>query len=86
MRLELLRLARAVVTDADADPELRRKARALEGRCLGRLVIGSLSAGDLTSAIRALVIQDGRSSLAPLRALGYGTLDLLFTGRMGQGR
>jgi glycosyltransferase involved in cell wall biosynthesis len=86
MRLELLRLARAVATDRDAGPDLRRKARALEGRCVGRLVVGSLSAGDLMGAIRALVTQDGRSSLAPLFALGYGTLDLLFTGRMGAGR
>jgi glycosyltransferase involved in cell wall biosynthesis len=86
MRLELLRLARAVVTGADAGPELRRKARALEGRCLGRLAVSSLSAGDLAGAIRALVTQDGRSSLAPLLALGYGTLDLFLTGRMGAGR
>jgi glycosyltransferase involved in cell wall biosynthesis len=86
MRRELLRLARAVVAGADTGPELRRKARALEGRCLGRLVVSSLSAGDLIGAIRALVIKDGRSSLAPLFALGYGTLDVLFTGRMGAGR
>src|SRR5262249_37652952 len=86
MRAELLRLARAIVTNADAGPELRRKARALEGRCLGRSLVSSLSAGDLMGAIHALVIRDGRSSLAPLFALGYGMLDLLFTGRMGVGR
>jgi hypothetical protein len=49
-------------------------------------VASSLSAGDLMGAIRTLVTEDGRSSLAPLFALGYGTLDLLFTGRMGAGR
>jgi glycosyltransferase involved in cell wall biosynthesis len=86
MRAELLRLARAIVTNTDAGPALRRKARALEGRCLGRTVIGSLSAGDLTGAIRTLTMQDGQSSLAPLFALGYGTFDRLFTGRMGVGR
>ncbi len=86
MRGELLRLARAIVTNPDAGPEVRRKARALEGRCLGRSVISSLSAGDVRSAIRALVLRDERSSLAPVLALGYGTLDLLFTGRMGAGR
>jgi glycosyltransferase involved in cell wall biosynthesis len=86
MRAELLRLARAIITNTDVGPELRRKARALEGRCLGRSVISSLSAGDLMGAIHALVMHDGRSSLAPLSALGYGMLDLLFTGRMGLGR
>jgi glycosyltransferase involved in cell wall biosynthesis len=86
MRAELLRLARAIVANTDAGPELRRKARALEGRCLGRSVIRSLSAGDLVGAIRALAARDGQSSLAPLFALGYGTLDLLLTGRMGAGR
>ncbi len=86
MRAELLRLARATVTNTDAGPQLRRKARALEGRCLGRSVIRSLSAGDLMGAIHALVIHEGRSPLAPLFALCYGMLDLLFTGRMGVGR
>lgn len=86
MRAELLRLARAIVTNNDAGSELRRKARALEGRCLGRAVITSLSAGDLAGAIRALVTHDGRLSLAPLFAVGFGTLDRLFTGRMGVGR
>jgi glycosyltransferase involved in cell wall biosynthesis len=86
MRAELLRLARTIVANADFGPEVRRKARALEGRCLGRLMISSLSAGDLIGAIRALIVQEGRPSLAPLFAVGYGTLDLFFTGRMGVGR
>jgi hypothetical protein len=33
-----------------------------------------------------LAAPDGRSSLAPFLSVGYGTLDLLFTGRMGAGR
>jgi len=86
MRAELLRLARAIVANTQAGPQLRRTARSLEGRCLGRSVINAMSAGDLMGAIRALVIHEGRISLAPLFALGYGTLDLLFTGRMGVGR
>jgi Glycosyl transferase family 2 len=86
MRGELLRLARTIVTKADAGPELRWRARALEGRCLARSVINSLSAGDFIAAIRALVMRDGRPSLAPLFAVGYGTLDVLRIGRMGAGR
>jgi glycosyltransferase involved in cell wall biosynthesis len=86
LRAELLRLARAIIKDARASPALRRKARALEGRCLGRAVATSLSVGDLMGAVRTLLMRDGRSSLAPLLALGCGTLDRLRTGRMGVGR
>jgi glycosyltransferase involved in cell wall biosynthesis len=86
MRAELLRLARAILADADAGPGLRRKARALEGRCLARSAIRALSAGDVTGAIRTLAAPGGRSSLAPLLSVGYGTLDLLLTGRMGVSR
>jgi len=83
---ELLRLARAIIMNTDAGPELRWKARALEGRCVGRSVINSLSAGDVMGAMRALVMHDGRSSVGPFLAIGYGTLDLLLRGRMGAGR
>src|SRR5262249_2952229 len=86
MRGELLRLARAVIMNTDAGPELRWKARALEGRCVGRSVINSLWVGDVKGAMRALVMHDGRSSFAPFLAIGYGTLDLLLRGRMGAGR
>lgn len=86
LRAELLRLAQTIIKNSHASPELRRKARALEGRCLGRAVINLLSVGDLAGAIRTLIRRDGRSSLAPLFALGYGTLDRLLTGRMGVGR
>jgi glycosyltransferase involved in cell wall biosynthesis len=86
MRAELLRLARAIVVTPGAGADLRRKARALEGRCLGRTVIGALSAGDVIGAIRTLTARDGRPSLAPLLAVGYGTCDLLFAGRMGASR
>ncbi len=86
LRAELLRLSQAIMKNAAAGPELRRKARALEGRCLGRAVVTSLSGGDLVGAIRTLIMRDGRSSLAPLFALCCGTLDRLRTGRMGVGR
>jgi glycosyltransferase involved in cell wall biosynthesis len=86
MRAELLRLARAILVDAGADPDLRRKARALEGRCLARSAIRALSAGDVAGAIRTLTAPDGQSSLAPWLSVGYGTLDLLLTGRMGVSR
>lgn len=86
LRAELIRLSQAIMKNAGAGPELRRKARALEGRCLGRAVVTSLSTGDLVGAMRTLMMRDGRSSLAPLFALGCGTLDRLLTGRMGVGR
>jgi hypothetical protein len=86
LRAELLRLARTIIKNADAGPELCRKARALEGRCLGRAVANALSVGDLMAAVRTLIMRDGRSSLAPLFALGCGTLDRLLTGPMGVGR
>jgi glycosyltransferase involved in cell wall biosynthesis len=86
MRAEMLRLARAILADAGASADLRRKARALEGRCLARSAIRALSAGDVTRAIRTLAAPAGRSSLAPFLSVGYGTLDLLFTGRMGASR
>src|SRR5258707_5815674 len=54
LRAELLRLSQAIMKNAAAGPELRRKARALEGRCLGRAVVTSLSGGDLVGAIRTL--------------------------------
>jgi glycosyltransferase involved in cell wall biosynthesis len=86
MRAELLRLARTILGDAAAGPDLRRKARALEGRCLARSAIRALSTGDVTGAIRTLTAPNGRSALAPLLSVGYGTLDLLLTGRMGVSR
>jgi glycosyltransferase involved in cell wall biosynthesis len=86
LRAELIRLSQAIMKNAGAGPELRRKARALEGRCLGRAVVTSLSTGDLVGAMRTLMMRDGRSSLAPLFAVGCGTLDRLLTGRMGVGR
>jgi glycosyltransferase involved in cell wall biosynthesis len=86
LRAELIQLSQAIMKNAGAGPELRQKARALEGRCLGRAVVTSLSTGDLVGAMRTLMMRDGRSSLAPLFALGCGTLDRLLTGRMGVGR
>jgi len=75
IRLELLKLARAVIAKPDACAELRRKARVLEGLCLATLVTNRLRAGKLGGALARLLTQDGRITAGPLRAVGALCLD-----------
>jgi glycosyltransferase involved in cell wall biosynthesis len=82
LRGELLRLARSLEADPRAPADLRRKARALEGRCLVTLAAGSLASGRAGDALRLLATRGGRLSAAPGRALAAAFLDKTF----GRGR
>ena len=71
---ELLTVARYWATADEASPETKHVARALEGRCLGRLVHRELRAGRPGDAWR--IISDGeRGLLGNLAAVGQGLID-----------
>ena len=71
---ELLSLARQWTRTEDAQPETKPIARALEGRCLGRLVQSALRAGRPGDAWR--VISNGEYGLlSNLAAVGHGLIE-----------
>ncbi|MBM6593708.1 glycosyltransferase family 2 protein [Microvirga pudoricolor] len=81
LRGELLRLARAIEADPRATPALKRKARALEGRCLVSLARARLRSDGPGAALRLLAARDGHLSAAPVQALTAGIWDKLSTRR-----
>ena len=71
---ELLGLARHWGQAEEASPETKRVARALEGRCLGRLLQSELRAGRPDNAWR-IISQGERGLLSNLAAVGQGLID-----------
>ena len=71
---ELLRVARQWARAEEATPEMRRVARALEGRCLGRLVQSALREGRLGDAWQ-LLSNGQRGLLSNLAVVGHGLID-----------
>ena len=71
---ELLAVARVWSEAEGASPETKRVARALEGRCLGRLIQQELGAGRPGDAWR-LLSQGERGLLGNLGAVGQGIID-----------
>ena len=76
IRRELLGVARHWASAPEASPETRRVARALEGRCLGRLVQTALREGHPANAWR-LIFEGDRGVFSNLAALGQGLLDVM---------
>ncbi len=71
---ELLVVARFWAEADAALPETKRVARALEGRCLGRLIHQELGAGRPGNAWR-LITQGGRGPLGNVSSVGHGLFD-----------
>lgn len=71
---ELLGLARQWTRAEHAQPETKRIARALEGRCLGRLVQSALRAGRPGDAWRVISNRE-YGLLSNLAAVGHGLIE-----------
>jgi len=72
---DLLTLAQDYCESNGVPEEARRIARALEGRCIGRLVQTELRQGHLWQACRLLAEKNEMLSLSPLKALAAGLVD-----------
>lgn len=72
--LELLALARVWSQPRAAPPAVRRVARMLEGRCLGRLIQKELEEGQFGGACR-LLVEGKRGAITNLGLVALGALD-----------
>lgn len=77
LRRELLQLAQDLSRRPDLPLDLKRKARALEGRCRAILALARLRQGDLKGALELLFLTSGRLSQAPLAAVAAAAADRL---------
>lgn len=83
LRMELLRLARAVASHRSAKPAICRKAIALEGRCLARIALERARIRDWRGVTE--ILTDGEDCLtrSPLLSVGFGLIDRMMMRRRG---